>query len=122
MIMETFSGSNNMRIDHTFFDDPLKYIWFCQVTRGKQSVFDCLLTDRTITPQQIIDIRTLNRANIGSDNKLLLCKLRLQTIITHRKDNDILQNVTLNIRTLHRFVSKINENKASTKNGPAVQH
>jgi len=76
-MLKLFCAANKMRINNTFFDHNMscKYIW--QNTRGQQSVIDYIITNRALTPQMILDVRTLNDANVGSDHKLLLCKIRL---------------------------------------------
>lgn len=76
-LLKSLCAANTLRINNTFFEHDMKYKYTWQNTRGQQSVIDYFITNRAITPQMILDIRTLNAANVGSDHKLVLCKLRL---------------------------------------------
>lgn len=66
-----------MRINNTFFNHEMKYKYTWQNSRGQQSVIDYFITYRTIMPSKILDVRTLNAANVGSAHKLVLMKLRI---------------------------------------------
>ncbi|KAH1021854.1 hypothetical protein HUJ04_011340 [Dendroctonus ponderosae] len=46
-------------------------------SRGQSSTIDYILSDRAIHPAQILDVRSLTSANIGSDHFLVLCRLRI---------------------------------------------
>lgn len=68
-------ADNELRINNTFFNHPIQYKYTYQNTRGHCSMIDYMITNRHIKPAQIIDVRCLTTANIGSDHNLLLCKI-----------------------------------------------
>lgn len=65
---------NEMRIYNTLFDHKDQYEFTFRYTRGLQYTIDYILTNRYLHPCQILDVETLNSANVGSDNSLLLGK------------------------------------------------
>ena len=77
-LLVAFCTQNNLRINNTFYDHALKYEYTCRNSRGQQSVLDYIITSRHLAPNQILDVRTLNSANMGSDHNLVLCKLQLK--------------------------------------------
>jgi len=42
-------------------------------------MIDYIISNRAVHPTQIIDVRSLTSANIGSDHQLVIAKLRLTT-------------------------------------------
>lgn len=61
------------------------------------------------------------------DQNLPLCKRPLQTILTHKKQQNLtyvqgFEHPTTRISHPTRFVTKFNANKASNENTPAEQH
>lgn len=117
-LLKAFCAVNALRINNTFFEHDMKYKYTWQNTRGQQSVIDYIITNRSITPQTILDVRTLNAANIGSDHKLLLCKLRLSIPAStkpkpHRMNKFNIESLEDNNTKLlfeNRLTNKINEN------------
>lgn len=78
-MMIGFCTDNELRINISFHKHPEKYKYTFQNTRGQRSTIDYIVSNRNILPSQILDLRTLNCADIGSDHSLLLCKLRMRT-------------------------------------------
>lgn len=66
-------SQNNLKINK----HADKYKTILQNTRGQTSVLDYIITSRSIHAKQVLDVRTLISANIGSDHGLVLCKLRM---------------------------------------------
>ncbi|KAH1028339.1 hypothetical protein HUJ05_001700 [Dendroctonus ponderosae] len=54
-------------------------------TRGQRSTIDFIITNRVITPSQVLDVRGLTSANIGTDHNLILCNILLERAQTARK-------------------------------------
>lgn len=46
--------------------------------RGLKSTLDYIVTNRNTHPSTIVDVKTLNSADVGSGHRLLLCKLKLK--------------------------------------------
>ncbi|KAK9881036.1 hypothetical protein WA026_014379 [Henosepilachna vigintioctopunctata] len=77
-LMVNLCSFNNLRINNTFYNhkDIYKYTFFN--SRKQTSMVDYIVTNRNILPSQILDVRTLNSANVGTDHKLLLGKIRMR--------------------------------------------
>lgn len=71
-----FCLDNELRINNTFFDhkDQHKYTW--ENNMGHRTIIDYVVTNRMCHPSNILDIRSLTSADIGSDHNLVLAKLR----------------------------------------------
>ncbi|KAK9886005.1 hypothetical protein WA026_014791 [Henosepilachna vigintioctopunctata] len=41
-------------------------------------MIDFVITNRAITPSQILEVRVLTSANLGTDHKLVLCKMLME--------------------------------------------
>lgn len=82
-LLVEFCAQNSLRINNTFFAHDFKYKYTFTNAQGQQSMIDYVITSRQFKPTEILDVRTLNSANIGSDHALVLCKIRLN--ITFRK-------------------------------------
>ncbi|XP_044766150.1 craniofacial development protein 2-like [Coccinella septempunctata] len=72
-----FCAQNELRINNTFFKHKEQHKYTFQNTRGDRSMIDYILTNRKIHCIQILDIRCLCSANIGSDHNLVLGKIRM---------------------------------------------
>lgn len=72
-----FCSQNELRINNTFFKHKEQHKYTFQNTRGDRSMIDYILTNRKIHCTQILDIRCLCSANIGSDHNLVLGKIRM---------------------------------------------
>ncbi|XP_045466584.1 craniofacial development protein 2-like [Harmonia axyridis] len=68
---------HNIRINNTFFRHKSQHKITWQNSRGQSSTIDYILSNRAIHATQILDVRSLTSANIGSDHFLALCKLRI---------------------------------------------
>lgn len=86
-----FCISNNMRI-----------IW--QNIRGQSSIIDYVIWNRVLHPSQVLDVRSLTSAEIGSDHRLVLCKLRLE--IQHKKKQSPSIKQKLNIESVQDEIIK----------------
>ncbi|XP_019765820.1 uncharacterized protein LOC109541399 [Dendroctonus ponderosae] len=83
-----FCARNEMRINNTFFSHQNQHKYTFNNTRGQRSTIDFIITNRVITPSQVLDVRALTSANIGTDHNLILFKILLerpQTARVHRK-------------------------------------
>ena len=60
---------NELRINNTYF--PHKE----QHKSSKRSMINYVISNRTTTPLEVIDVRAVTLANIGTDHNLLLYKL-----------------------------------------------
>lgn len=90
---------NELRINNTFFDHKPQYKYTFSNTRGQQSIIDYVITNRHIHPSQILDIRTLNSANIGSDHKLLFGKIRMK-LKPNKNTSPIKSEEKINVESL----------------------
>lgn len=89
-LMTNFCLLNELRINNTFFDHADRYKYTFHNTRGHKSMIDYVLTNRGIHPTQILDVRTLNSANVGTDHSLLLTKIRMKI----KPKKEITENIT----------------------------
>ena len=80
---------NNFRINNTFFDHDFKYKYTFLGSQGQKSTIDYIITNRQFKPHEILDVRTLNSANVGSDHALVLCKIRMKCCFLKRKSRKI---------------------------------
>lgn len=120
---------NNLRINNTFFNLPEQYKYTFQNTRGHKSIIDYILTNRNIHPQQIMGVRTLNSADVGSDHSLLLCKIRFN--IKKATPNKVDQETKWNIESLwndatkklyqDRLTRELEKNEIATEDEPEVR-
>ena len=97
-LLTDFCAQNNFRINNTYFDHNLKYKYTFMNSLGQQSVIDYIITNRLFLPTEILDVRTLNSANIGSDHALLLCKVRTHFQIKRKETSEPIEK--LNIESL----------------------
>jgi len=116
-LLIAFCTQYNLRINNTFYDHALKYKYTWSNSRGQQSVIDYIITNKHFLPKQILDVRTLNSANIGSDHDLVLCKIRLKYRVQNKKNTQVREK--LNVELLsdssiqHLYSSRLRE-KIST--------
>lgn len=71
MLIE-FCTYNELRINNTYFRHKPQHKITFRGSRGVTSTIDYILTNRAIVPEQVLDIRSLTSANIGSDHNLVL--------------------------------------------------
>ncbi|XP_055378928.1 craniofacial development protein 2-like [Condylostylus longicornis] len=72
-----FCAQNELRINNTYFDHKIQHKITWLNTRGATSTIDYIITNRAVHTTQILDVRSLSSANIGSDHQLVLAKIRL---------------------------------------------
>ncbi|XP_015189704.1 PREDICTED: craniofacial development protein 2-like [Polistes dominula] len=64
-----------LRINNTYFNHKAQYKYTFGNTRGQKSTIDYVVTNRCIPPSEILDVRVINSAHLGSDHALLLGNL-----------------------------------------------
>ncbi|XP_050516391.1 uncharacterized protein LOC126891253 [Diabrotica virgifera virgifera] len=114
---------NNLRSNNTYFDHPIQHKITWSDTRGRNSMIDYIITNRQIHSRDIIDVRTLSSANVGSDHGLVLGKINIE-FNTQRKRNTKVEE-KLNIESLedqgtqnlyrNRLTEKLNSHNLETK-------
>ena len=92
-----FCADNELRINNTFFKHTIQHKITWQNTRNQISTIDYIVSNRKLHPTQILDVRSLNSAEIGSDHSLVLCKFRLQVQEMKRKEIVIQQKLNLEL-------------------------
>lgn len=65
-----------LRINNTYFQHKPQHKYTFENTRAQRSVIDYIITNRTVHPSKILDVRTLTSANAGTEHNLILCKYR----------------------------------------------
>lgn len=73
-----FCARNELRINNTYFPHKEQHKYTFRNTRDQKSMIDYVISNRTIIPSQVIDVRALTSANIGTDHSLLLCKMLME--------------------------------------------
>lgn len=76
---------NELRINNTFFDHKEQHKYTFHNTRGQKSMIDFVITNRRVHPSQILDVRTLTSANVGTQHGLVLCEYRLKQTKIRKK-------------------------------------
>lgn len=74
-LMINLCSLNELRINNTFFHHRAQYKYTFENSRRHRSIIDYIVSNRQVHPAQILEIRTLNSADVSSDHKLLLGKL-----------------------------------------------
>ena len=98
-IFTQFCPDNELRVNNTFFQKKVQYKITWQNTRGQHSTIDYIVSNRKIHPSQILDVRSLNSADIGSDHSLVLCKIRLLIQKNRKKEAVIEEHLNKELRT-----------------------
>ena len=80
-----FCSRNELRINNTYFPHKDQHKYTFNNNRGQRSMIDFIITNRTITPSQVLDVRALTSANLGTDHNLVLCKMLLERPQRNRK-------------------------------------
>lgn len=73
-----FCARNELRINNTYFPHKDQHKYTFNNTRGQRSMIDFVITNREITPEQVLDVRALTSANLGTDHNLILCKVHME--------------------------------------------
>ena len=77
-------------------------------------MIDYIITNRCLQPLQILDIRTLNSANIGSDHKLLLGKIKIKANKIIRSS---IQEEKINVESLwDKSIKELYQKRLKEKN------
>lgn len=75
---------NSLRINNTFFEHKNGHKITWANSRGQESTIDYIITNRNVHPSQVLDVRAFRTADIGSDHRLLIAKVRLSTQLKKR--------------------------------------
>jgi hypothetical protein len=78
-LLTKFCSMNPLRINNTFFNHKHNHKITWSDSRGRHSMIDYIITNRTIHPSQIIDVRAFRTPDIGSDHRLVITKFRVLT-------------------------------------------
>jgi hypothetical protein len=95
-----FFADNELRINSTFFfqnKPQYKITW--QNPRGQHSTIDYIMSNGKIHPSQILDVRSQNSVNIGSDHSLVLRKMRLLLQKNRKKESIIEEHLNKELLT-----------------------
>lgn len=65
-ILIALCAHNELRINNTYFDHKDQHKYTFANTRGQKSTIDYVITNRSVHPRQILDVRTLTSANAGT--------------------------------------------------------
>lgn len=76
--MMEFCVMNELCVTNTFFDHKPQHKTTWINSRGRRSTIDFVLINKKIRQNQVLDIRTLTSANIGTDHGMVLCKINLE--------------------------------------------
>ncbi|XP_072033242.1 uncharacterized protein [Amphiura filiformis] len=78
-----FAISNKLKIMNTFFKKSASRRWTWRSPNGKtKNEIDFILTNK---PNTIHDVKVLNKVNTGSDHRMLLCKMKIDTRLERQK-------------------------------------
>lgn len=104
-ILVDFCARHSLRINNTFYPHKLQHKITWQNSRGQHSMIDFVLSNRAIHPSQVLDVRSITSANIGSDHNLVLCKLRMNMQRKRQDKNNIIKT-KFNIESLTNTSTK----------------
>ncbi|XP_043499919.1 uncharacterized protein LOC122522697 [Polistes fuscatus] len=90
-LMIDFCSLNGFRITNTFFNFKEQHKYTFSNTQGQRSTIDYILTNSYIPSSEILHVRILNSADVGSDHSLLLADNR-------DEENSILLKLKTNIK------------------------
>ncbi|XP_045480919.1 uncharacterized protein LOC123685307 [Harmonia axyridis] len=89
---------SELRINNTFFHHKAQHKYTFENSRGQRSTIDYILSNRHIHPAQVRDVRTLNSANVNSDHRLLMGKVKLKLPL--KRNNKNRKEQKLNVESL----------------------
>lgn len=72
-LLIAMSTQSELRINSTYFPHKQQHKYTWSNSRGQTSMIDHVITNRSIHPKQILDVRALTSADVGSDHRLILC-------------------------------------------------
>lgn len=84
--LSSFCMHNELRINNTFFDHKPQHKYTFHNSRGLKSTIDFIITNKVVHPRNILDVRVLSSANVGTDHNLVMMKIRECPV---RKRNEI---------------------------------
>ena len=90
-----FSSEHNLGVSNTWFPHMRihKYTWECK-GRGLRSIIDYFLTGMK-TRKQVVDVKVVRGAKIGSDHYLILMKLKLKSQVRKNSDRHVNQQIRI---------------------------
>lgn len=77
-------------------------------------MIDFILTNRVITPPQVLDVRALTSANLGTDHNRVLCKIRLKRRQQKRKPPHFIEKYNIELLTTES-IKLLYENRITNK-------
>ncbi|XP_030758928.1 craniofacial development protein 2-like, partial [Sitophilus oryzae] len=106
-------NENELRINNTYFPHKEQHKYTFYDNRNNKSIIDYIITNRSFLPQQIIDIRVLSSANIGTDHKLMLGKIRIGAPLSKKRPS--IKTEKFNIESLnHESTKQLYSNRCQT--------
>lgn len=75
-----------MRINNTYFPHKEQHKYTFNNTKSQKSTIDYVITNRAITPSQILDVRVLTSANMNTDHNFVLYKILLGYLSEPKKE------------------------------------
>ncbi|XP_050455169.1 craniofacial development protein 2-like [Cataglyphis hispanica] len=116
--LDAFCAQNRLRINNTYYDhkDQHKITW--ANTRSQTSMINFIISNRAVHPTQVVDVRSLSSADVGSDHRLVLGEIRLTTQLKRRLPPVMIEKLNIEsiqddtIKALYewRLRQKIREN------------
>lgn len=93
-------AQTELRINNTFFQHKTQHKLTFANTRGHQTTIDYILTNRKVHPSQIIDVRTLNSANINTDHNLLMAKISIKLKLSRNTAKQLVKETKFILESL----------------------
>lgn len=79
---------NELRINNTFFDHKPQHTYTRENTRREAITIKYIITNRNVHLTQILDVLIVTKINEGSDNGLLLAKIKLHVKHTSKRTSN----------------------------------
>lgn len=113
-----FCAQNKLRISNTYFDHKDQHNVTWSNTRDQTSMIDYIISNRAVHPTQVVDIRVLISADVGSDHRLILGRIRLTAqlrkksppVIVEKLNIESIKDETIKALYERRINQKIREN------------
>ncbi|XP_030766837.1 uncharacterized protein LOC115890674 [Sitophilus oryzae] len=113
LVSDRQNTKNELRINNTYFPHKEQHKYTFYDNRNNKSIIDYIITNRSFLPQQIIDIRVLSSANIGTDHKLVLGKIRIGAPLFKKRPS--IKTEKFNIESLnHESTKQLYSNRCQT--------
>lgn len=90
-----FCCLNELRINNTFFDHKPQHKYTWMDNRGQKSTIDFIITNKIILPTQVLEVRILTSANIGTTHGMVLCKINLDVIIKAKSKSPATERINV---------------------------